>query len=215
MELPTMPRGPHSCHLGLNTLNLRWDHFALETDINSLLSSITLPSLRTLEVDFSTFRHHLDFNRTELELVLAGFFERPCTHLSVLTLTSIPFSEGGLILCLALAPSLVSLNIQFDGRPHVINNNILRRLDANHPKQILPRLHSLSLRGLAVFSEELLDALVTSRRDINPTNDGVVLLENLTLECSAPQDSLAIHPPRFHRFVPEGLKITYGERWHT
>ncbi|KAF8880436.1 hypothetical protein BD779DRAFT_1473887 [Infundibulicybe gibba] len=153
-----MSRGPHSYHLGLNTLNLQWNHFAPEIDVNSFFSSITLPSLRTLKVHFScldpedtTQFTDFDTNRAELAPILAGFFERSCTHLSTLTLTDIPFSQSGLIQCLAFAPSLVSLDVQFDGYWYAIKSKLLHRLDANHPEHILPTF-ALSHYGGQAYS---------------------------------------------------------------
>ncbi|KAF8875991.1 hypothetical protein BD779DRAFT_1677982 [Infundibulicybe gibba] len=192
----------------------------MDPDLSLFFSLITLPSLRILEVrfgypgrDYSSDDGGID-DQSELAPIISGFFERSSTHLSKLNLIDIPFSPRGLIKCLSFVPSLVALDICFNGQWHGIDDEILRRLNANHSQYILPRIRSLSLRGLGAFSEELLDALVTSRRDISPTNDQVSLLENLTLDCSTPQSNSTSRLPRFQRFTSEGLNITYGEDWH-
>ncbi|KAF8880432.1 hypothetical protein BD779DRAFT_1675946 [Infundibulicybe gibba] len=222
-RLMSMPRNPHSCHSGLSTLNMWWNYSAHEV---SFFSSITLPSLQTLKIRFTPLDPEMDqdniryvnieTDRAEAAPILAGFFRRSCAHLSTLTLDHIPFSQSELIECLALAPSLVSLDIQFDGHYHtthtMINEKLLCRLNANHPKSILPRLRSLSLRGPGMFSEELLYSLIASRQDIDRKNDGVALLENLTLECPFGQPGLSdTWSPRFQQFVSGGLNITYRE----
>ncbi|KAF8880428.1 hypothetical protein BD779DRAFT_1473882 [Infundibulicybe gibba] len=222
-HLMSMPRNPHSYYQGLSTLNMWWRRSAPGIQ---LFSSITLPSLQTLKICFGFFgfdkgmdnirRANVEAGRAEVVPVLAGFFERSCAHLSTLTLTDIPFSQSGLIRCLELAPSLVSLDIQFDGECHGIrttNEELLRRLNVGHPNHILLRLHSLSLRGPGMIPEELLDSLIASRRDIDPTNDGVALLENLTLERPIRHDWVKIQLP-FQRFVSGGLNFTYREYLH-
>ncbi|KAF8882554.1 hypothetical protein BD779DRAFT_919171 [Infundibulicybe gibba] len=207
------PRDPHACHPGLDTLVIHWS--LVDPSIDSFFSSITLPSLRTLEIDFDSayLDYIIDDDSPELACrTMSGFFKRSSEHLSTLNLANIPFSPSILIECLALVPSLVSLDIQFD-KWYAISNELLHRLNASLHGYILPRLRSLSLQGPSVFSEESLDALVTSRRHINPTNDGVALLENLTLKCSIPGGQSTDRLPRFHRFVLGGLSITYGKDW--
>ncbi|KAF8882555.1 hypothetical protein BD779DRAFT_919240 [Infundibulicybe gibba] len=209
------PRDPHSYNPRLDTLVVRWSLLDLSTDI--FFSSITLPSLQTLEVDFDStnFHHHVVDDPPELtRSTMSGFFKRSSKHLSTLNLTNIPFSSSILIECLALVPSLVSLDIHFD-EWHEISDKLLHRLNISLPGYILPRLRSLSLRGPSVFSSETLDALVTSRRYINPINDGTALLKNLTLKCTIPegQSTDSDRLPRFHRFVSGGLNIVYGWHW--
>ncbi|KAF8882570.1 hypothetical protein BD779DRAFT_1542593 [Infundibulicybe gibba] len=208
-----MPRGPHAHHPGLETLIIEGT-----PDMAFFFSSITLPSLRTLEVSFGDIDSDDDSDeedakdRSELVPIISTFLERSSKHLTTLILTNIPFPPNGLIKCLAIVPSLVSLDIQFD-QQDVINDKLLHALNVNLPGYILPRLRSLSLRGPGMFSEERLDAVVTSRRDIRPTNDEVALLENLTLECSIPLGQSTRRLPRIHRFVCGGLNITYGAGW--
>ncbi|KAF8877819.1 hypothetical protein BD779DRAFT_1803863 [Infundibulicybe gibba] len=197
------------CHLGLNTLTIDWN-FYMDPDINFFFSSITLPALQTLEICFDypdTGDEDIYADQAELGLVLARFFERSCMCLGTLELTDIPFSQSALIKCLAFSPSLISLDIQFDSRWHVIGQTLLRKLNVNHPGHILPRLSSLSLRGLDIMStEESLNALITSRRDIDPEHhDSVALLENLTLECKSSESEY----PQFQQFVSEGLNVSY------
>ncbi|KAF8877795.1 hypothetical protein BD779DRAFT_1677142 [Infundibulicybe gibba] len=201
--------GPHSHHPELNILIIEWS--SMDPDINLFFSSITLPSLQTLQVcfDYPDFEDSdcLDANQTKLALTLAGFFERSCAHLNTLKLTDISFSQDGLVKCLVFSPSLISLDIQFDSRWLGIGGTLLGRLNVNHPTCILPHLRSLALRHpVDILIEEPLDTLIASRRHIDPKHDGVALLEDLTLECSFFQLDKS---PRFHRFASEGLNILY------
>ncbi|KAF8882559.1 hypothetical protein BD779DRAFT_1674904 [Infundibulicybe gibba] len=126
----------------------------------------------------------------------------------------IPFSESELIDCLAIVPSLVSLEIEFRGLGNTIDDRLLRILNVNLPGHILPRLSALVFQGPSRISGESLDALVMSRRDINLVDDRVALLETLTLDCSVPQ-GWSTH--QFHsfnqRFLSKGLSIRYGQDW--
>ncbi|KAF8883099.1 hypothetical protein BD779DRAFT_1674638 [Infundibulicybe gibba] len=145
-------------------------------------------------------------------MAMSRFFERSSAHLSVLTLLCIPFPPSRLIKCLAHAPSLISLDIRFKFLS--INNKLLHALNASLPGYILPCLRSLSLRSRqGRFSEELLDTVIASRRDIDPADDRVALLESLTLACTVPRGQPTNRLPRFHRFVSGGLNITYENGW--
>ncbi|KAF8882569.1 hypothetical protein BD779DRAFT_1542585 [Infundibulicybe gibba] len=191
------PRDPHSCHMGLETLTIRWS--LADPSIDTFFSSITLPSLQTLEIDFDSayVDDTIDDPPDLTPGTVSGFFERSCKHLSTLCLTNITFFPEELIICLSFTPSLVSLDAHFgfeSGWFEINLDGLLRALDVNLPGYILPRLHSLSFRGLPTFSEELLDA-------------------DLTLECSIPPDQSTDRIPQFHRFMSEGLNITYGEDW--
>ncbi|KAF8874473.1 hypothetical protein BD779DRAFT_1804927 [Infundibulicybe gibba] len=191
----------------------------LRTSMDSLRTWVTIAStLRTLKIRFDYSysedlgeRARIDDDRYELDCSLGRFFERSCAHLETLELIDIPFSQTSLISHLKFSPSLSSLDIRFDSRWYTIDETLLRELDVNRPKHILPRLCSLSLRGLAnlVPTGELLDALIASRRHINPDHHEVALLENLTLECDFLQ--LESEYPQFQRFVSEGLNIIYGK----
>ncbi|KAF8877812.1 hypothetical protein BD779DRAFT_1628833 [Infundibulicybe gibba] len=208
--------GFHLCHPGLNTLTTDWGpNMILDIDF---FSSVTLPALQTLEVCFgypdaddADGLDIIDTAQAELAVMLADFFEQSCMYLSTLELTDIPFSPSALIECLVFSPSLVSLDIQFDSRWCAIDQSFLHRLNVNHPGYILPRLSSLSLRGLADMSiEGPLNALITSRRHIDPKHhEEVALLENLTLECESLQ--LKSQYPQFQQFVSEGLNITWKQ----
>ncbi|KAF8882576.1 hypothetical protein BD779DRAFT_1542653 [Infundibulicybe gibba] len=229
----SMLNDPHCRHTRLRTLIIHWSSSDPEP-VNSFVSSITLPSLRTLEIDFdsSPFESDSDYNdygssdrsdsnssnsditddRSEIALItLSGFLERSSPHLSTLTLAGIPSSPDRLIWCLAQVPSLVSLSIQFDDW-HTINNKVLFSLNVNLLGYILPRLHSLSLRGRSKFSEELLDAVVASRREINPANQGVALLEDLTLS-ARPKGPGHRPASSISPFRAGGLNVTYGKGW--
>ncbi|KAF8882563.1 hypothetical protein BD779DRAFT_1787873 [Infundibulicybe gibba] len=209
------PRDPHSYHQGLENLTVRWS--IADPSINSFFSSITLPSLRTLDIDFDS--SWIDDIVEPADLTasnMSGFFERSCKHLTTLRLAEIPVFPDDLMMCLALTPSLVSLDIHFGSESDWLGadwDELLAAFDVNLPGYILPCLRSLSFRGHPTFSEELLDDVIASRRDINPTDDRVTLLESLTLECSIPSDQSTSRLPQFHRFVSGGLNITYERYW--
>ncbi|KAF8873301.1 hypothetical protein BD779DRAFT_1679265 [Infundibulicybe gibba] len=240
------PRNSHSCNMGLDTLVVRWH--MVDPDLDIFFSSITLPSLQNLEVDFDSCSADFkpdcddcsdsdsaigdnqsdsnsdidddqsdsdsdsDDDRSELlPMAMSRFFERSSAHLSVLTLLCIPFPPSRLIKWLAHVPSLISLDIRFEFLS--INNKLLHALNASLPGHILPCLRSLSLRWQGRFSEELLDTVIASRRDIDPADDRVALLESLTLACSVPRGQPTNRLPRFHRFVSGGLNITYENGW--
>ncbi|KAF8872303.1 hypothetical protein BD779DRAFT_1710281, partial [Infundibulicybe gibba] len=141
-----------------------------------------------------------------------NFFERS-SHLSVLTLDDLPASTTQLIDYLVFMPSLTSLDIKHTNK-YVIKDELLQRLTFNHTNHLLPRLDTLSIRGQAKFCEGSLDALIVSRRNINPQDAEVSLLQNLVLDCSRPGDWPGHEPPSFHRFVSDGLNITYGDQWN-
>ncbi|KAF8873307.1 hypothetical protein BD779DRAFT_1477079 [Infundibulicybe gibba] len=217
LELPGT--SPHSDHLVLKVLIVEWS-FDSDAEMDQFFSSITLPSLRTLKVRFNypepddaEHAAAVDADRAELAFVLADFFKRSCTHLTTLELTGIPFSQSALIKCLVFSPSLVSLDIRFDSQWNTINEKLLRRLNVNHPKYILPCLRSLAIRGaVGLGIEAPLDALIASRRHIDPKHHKVAMLENLILsECSFFQ--IDGDYPWFQRFAPEGLNIT--RIWYT
>ncbi|KAF8877798.1 hypothetical protein BD779DRAFT_1475055 [Infundibulicybe gibba] len=173
--IPDLPHGPYTYHLQLTTLTVLAEY----ADIVEFFSFTTLPSLQNLKVYFNY--HNLDSNSFEddsedidfdgipiddgLELAptIFQFLERSSPQLSILKLTDIPFSESDLIGCLALVPSVVFLDIGFNGNRNVISHALLRVLDANIPGYVLPCLSSLAFRGPAGISEEALDALIASR----------------------------------------------------
>ncbi|KAF8873298.1 hypothetical protein BD779DRAFT_1679264 [Infundibulicybe gibba] len=234
----SIPRGPHSHHLALDTLVIdEWRHSDNHT-MSSFFSSLTLPSLRVLDIHFPHLMHFPkdEDNDSDSESddgsidgpqfgsTFLKFIERSAVHLNELRLIRFPSSPSQFIDCLTLTQSLVSLDIQYDHYDdhwdwtlhREINDEILHALSANLPGPILPCLRSLTLRGRCLFLEESLDAVVTSRRDINPMDvHRIALLENLILDCSTPigWPSEPCRPPSFHRFVPRGLNIEYGRSW--
>ncbi|KAF8870726.1 hypothetical protein BD779DRAFT_510740 [Infundibulicybe gibba] len=202
-----MPIGFHTLYLKLNILTVEWS--SEDPNINLFFSSITLPSLRTLDVHFD----HQDIDRPELAYIMIRFFKRSCTRLRSLKLTKIPFPQSVLIECLASSPSLVSLDIGFDGIWNLLGKKLLDELnlDHDHPGYVFLHLRSLAFRGQAdALIEGPMNALIASRRYIDPECDGITMLENLTLECKF---DLIGDPPRLHQFASEGLNITYGKDW--
>ncbi|KAF8882579.1 hypothetical protein BD779DRAFT_919926 [Infundibulicybe gibba] len=107
------PGDPHSCP-GLDTLIVCWS--TDDPNINTFFSSITLPSLRTLEIDFDSdfvmsdsdyddcsdlddlddSDHTTADQSTMASITMSRFFGRSSTHLNTLTLIGIPFSSSGL-----------------------------------------------------------------------------------------------------------------------
>ncbi|KAF8874030.1 hypothetical protein BD779DRAFT_1678924 [Infundibulicybe gibba] len=163
----------------LNTLIICWRPG--DYRINSFFSSLTLPSLQHLEVrlpppwgswspDYDSLPE-LGPTSSFLE-----FFERSSSHLSVLTLSELPASTAQLIDYLTFMPSLTSLDIKHTNK-YVIEDEFLQRLTLNHANHLLPRLSALSIRGQAEFCEGSLDALIVSRRNINPQDVEVSLLK--------------------------------------
>ncbi|KAF8882590.1 hypothetical protein BD779DRAFT_923371 [Infundibulicybe gibba] len=230
----SMPRDPHSHHPKLDTLIVgEWRQVA-DLTMSSFFFSLTLPSLRVLDVHFPLvmcFPGDEDSDDSEFDdgyvdgpqfaSRFRKFIKRSSRHLDQLRLIRIPFTPSQFIDCLALAQSVVSLEIQYEehwdsSRNNGVNDEFLHALSANSPRPILPCLRSLTLRGECHFLEESFDTFVTSRQDINPTDvRGVALLENLVLDCSTPMGwpTEPRRPPSFHRFTSEGLNIEYGSYW--
>ncbi|KAF8886769.1 hypothetical protein BD779DRAFT_1529546 [Infundibulicybe gibba] len=213
--LMTLSPNPFTRHLGLNVLIMEWS-FMDHWELNFFFFSVTLPALRILKVRFDypystdiDERASIADDRDELDDTLRKFFQQSCAHLETLELIDIPFSQFALIRHLKYSPSLSSLDIRFDSRWYTIDKTLLCELDVNRPWHLLPRLRSLSLRGLVniVSIGEPLGALIASRRHINPEHHEVALLENLTLECDFLQPESEY--PQFQQFVSEGLNITY------
>ncbi|KAF8883102.1 hypothetical protein BD779DRAFT_888304 [Infundibulicybe gibba] len=234
----SIPRGPHSHHLALDTLIIDEWYQSKDYIMSPFFSSLTLPSLRVLDVHFPDLmppsRDEDDDSDPEFDdgsvngpqfgSIFLKFVERSSAHLNKLRLIHFPSSPSQFIDCLIFTQSLVSLDVQYDHydehwdrtRHRGINDELLRALSANPLRPILPCLRSLALRGRCRYLEESLDAFVKSRRDINPMDvHRVALLESLVLDCSTPLDrsSKPRRPLSFHRFVPRGLNIEYGPSW--
>ncbi|KAF8883550.1 hypothetical protein BD779DRAFT_827833 [Infundibulicybe gibba] len=179
--------------------------------VKTFFSSLTLPSLQTLEFRFPELSTH----SSRLAQALSGFFERSSLHLTTLKLIDIPFPPSNLVDYLTLMPSLVSLDIRFtSNHSHFIDDDLLGCLTFNHTNRLVPRLNSLTLRGQGAFDEQSLDNLITSRRDVTLQDAGVASLANLVLNCTTPADWSRRDLPSVHRFASEGLDITYGCDWN-
>ncbi|KAF8872299.1 hypothetical protein BD779DRAFT_1679782 [Infundibulicybe gibba] len=203
------------CH-SLNTLIIYWR--PEDFRINEFFSSLTFLSLEYLEIRFLPDPDYLPFMDTrylsELGPTLLKFFGQSSSHLIALTLDDLPVSTTQIVDYLAFMPSLISLDLKYARGEHVIEDEFMKRLTLNHANDLLPRLSTLSLRGQAEFCEKSLDELITSRRDINPQDAKVPLLEKLVLDCFASRDWSFSEPPSIHRFVSEGLDIKYGFYWN-
>ncbi|KAF8882562.1 hypothetical protein BD779DRAFT_919404 [Infundibulicybe gibba] len=117
---------------------------------------------------------------------MSGFFQRSAKYLRTLTLTNIPRSRRWTyymlhvrtISCFPRHP------LRVESHEDEVNlDELLRALNANLPGMSSPPSLPL-LWGNMHTSEEALGGVIASRRDIDPTNDGVALLEDLTLECA-------------------------------